>query len=428
MPIIVTMPALSPTMEEGTISSWMKKEGDKVSDGDSLCEIATDKSTVEFQAIDGGFLRKIIVPSGSSAKVNDPIAIITETMEEDISSVSLGPTETEKPQEDISQTNNQEESSQKDVPQQPAAAAGLNVMTFSPPPAREKIRSVKKTSHRASPLAKKIAQEQGVDLSSIKGTGPSGRIIAGDLEGAPQNSFTGTKKTSYAYPDGTFEEISLTPVRKIIGERLQASKMTIPHYVISQSVNMNKAMALRSELKELGIKVTFNDFVIKAVVLALCKHPEVNTGYDSKNSKIIQYKTVDLSLAVSVPDGLITPILWQADYMSLTDISAETKKLVIKAKEGTLDPHEYQGGSFTISNLGMFGVTGFQAVINPPQAAILAVGGITETAVSTDGIISSAHLMNISISLDHRVIDGAEGAQFINSVKYFIENPSSLII
>ena len=427
MPIIVSMPALSPTMEEGVISSWLKKEGDKVSDGDALCEIATDKSTVEFQAIDGGYLRKIIVDAGSSAKVNSPIAVITETADEDISSLSFDKSPKVEDDQTSDQNGEQKEDQENKAPSAPTSS-GLDVMTFSPPPAQQKVRVMTTGGSKASPLARKIAKEKGLDINSTKGSGPSGRVIAKDLEFAQKARLSSRGEQSYLYPDGTFEEIPLTPVRKVIGQRLQASKMTIPHYVISQQVQMNKVIALRSELKELGVKVTFNDFVVRAAALALKENPEINTGFDSKKNVIIQYKTVDISLAVSVPDGLITPVLWQADYMSLSDISQEAKKLVIKAKEGTLQPHEYQGGSFTISNLGMFGVTGFQAVINPPQAAILAVGGINETALSNQGKIISCHLMNLSVSLDHRVIDGAEGAKFINSVKFFLENPSSLII
>ena len=417
MPIIVTMPALSPTMEEGVISSWLVKEGDRVSDGDAICEIATDKSTVEFQAIDGGYIRKILTPVGGSARVNAPIAVITQTVDEDISSLVL---EVAKKQEQVEVL--------LDTPKAKASTSlGLNVMSFSPPPARDRIRSMKRPSLNASPLAKKIASEKGLDITSVRGTGASGRIIAKDLDQASKETIS-TKRDSYLHPDGTFEEIALTAVRKIIGERLQASKMTIPHYVISQTVNMTKIMTLRSDLKELGIKVTFNDFVVRASALALKKHPNINMGYDSAKNVLIQYKTIDISLAVSVPDGLITPILWQADYMSLSEISAEAKKLALKAKQGTLEPREYQGGSFTISNLGMFGVTGFQAVINPPQAAILGVGGISEAAISVDGKITSGHLMNISVSMDHRVIDGAEGAQFLNTVKFLLENPVSLVI
>ena len=421
MAILVTMPALSPTMEEGVISSWLKSEGDKVADGDALCEIATDKSTVEFQAIDGGFLRKIVVPAGSSAKVNAPIAVITETADEDISLLTF---EEEKQEAEAEEEVAPQKKEQKEAP----VGAAINAITFSPPPAAEKIRPRKRVSENASPLARKIAAEKGLDLASVQGSGPAGRVIAKDLEGAAAKSIVGEKRESYEFPDGTFEEVALTPVRKVIGERLQASKMTIPHYVITQSVRMDKAMSLRKELKELGIKVSFNDFVVKATALALKKHPEINTGFDSKKNVIVDYKTIDISLAVSVPDGLITPILWQADYMSLPEISAEAKKLALKARDGTLAPHEYQGGSFTISNLGMFGVTTFQAVINPPQAAILAVGGIAETAVSEGGKLSTGFVMNLSVSMDHRVIDGAEGAKFLNTVKFFLENPSSLIL
>jgi pyruvate dehydrogenase E2 component (dihydrolipoamide acetyltransferase) len=415
MPTIVTMPALSPTMEEGTITSWFKKEGDKVADGEAICAIATDKSTVEFQAIDGGYLRKIVAAVGSNVKVNEPIAVICLTLEENISNLTF----TKEKEEFI---NLSPEEKKKEVP-----SLGLNVMTFSPFAPKGRLPVQKKTSEKASPYAKKLALDLGINISSIKGSGPSGRIVAKDLSNGVKSNFPLAKK-EYKYPDGTFEEIPLTPVRKIIGDRLQASKMTIPHYVISLSVVMDKVMGLREELKELGIKVTFNDFVIKAVALALSEHPEINTGYDSKKNVIIQFKTVDISIAVSIADGLITPILWQADYLSLADISIETKKLAAKAKDGTLEPSEYQGGSFTISNLGMFGVTSFSAVINPPQAAILAVGGILETAISKGGVITSGNLMNLSISLDHRVIDGAAGARFLNTVKKYLEHPVCLIL
>lgn len=423
MSIRVTMPALSPTMEEGLIAKWLVKEGDKIEDGDPICEIATDKSTIEFQAVDGGFLKHISVKEGESARVNDLIAVICETMDEDISSILEESTIQETPK--VEEHDAQEKTEVKETAQ---VTGGLNVMSFSPPPAKTESRQKVQPSLHASPLAKKIAKEQGLDISSVKGSGPNGRVVAKDLEQASASTIVKTKKGSFEFPDGSFEEIALTPVRKIIGERLQASKMTIPHYVISQKVDMGRVMELRSELKELGVKLTFNDFVVKAVSLALVKHPEINTGFDSKNNTIIQYKTVDISVAVSVPDGLITPIIWQADYLSIEEISFETKKLVKLAKEGALQADQYQGGSFTISNLGMFGVTDFQAVINPPQAAILAVAGINEEVKVESGEISTTSFMNLSISLDHRVIDGAQGAQFINSVKFFLENPSSLIM
>jgi pyruvate dehydrogenase E2 component (dihydrolipoamide acetyltransferase) len=404
MSIIVTMPALSPTMEEGTITQWLKKQGDKVNDGDAICSIATDKSTIEFQAIDGGYLRKILIEEGKSAKVNEPIAIITKTMEENIPTIAIKEEKEETAQQIVKEIKKQEPS------------IGLNVMTFSPFAPKERLPVKKTSSSKASPYAKKLAEDLGIDITSIKGSGPFGRVISKDLEGVTKNTLL-VKKSEYKYPDGTFEEIPLTPVRKIIGERLQASKMTIPHYVISVKVAMDKIIHLREELKQLGIKVTFNDFVIKAVALSLVKHPEVNCGYDSKKNMIIQFKTVDISIAVNIPDGLITPIIWQADYLSLAEISAEVKKLAQKAKDGTLEPSEYQGGSFTISNLGMFGIDSF-----------IAVGGINEMAVSKGGIISSSHIMDLSISLDHRVIDGAFGAEFLNTIKKYLENPISLIL
>jgi pyruvate dehydrogenase E2 component (dihydrolipoamide acetyltransferase) len=229
-------------------------------------------------------------------------------------------------------------------------------------------------------------------------------------------------------PPGTYEEIALTPVRKVIGERLQASKISIPHYYITDEVRVDKLIDVRAQLKEAGLKVTYNDFVLRAVALALKKHPEINSGFNSENQTIIRFKTIDISLAVSIPEGLITPILFHANFKDIFTLSEEAKRLALRAKENSLKPEEYQGGSFTVSNLGMFGIKSFDAVINPPQAAILAVGGIFEKGVVEGGKLVPGSVMHLTLSLDHRVIDGAEGAKFLHTLKVFLTNPAILLI
>ncbi len=425
MPITVTMPVLSPTMKEGVIAKWLKKEGDRVEAGDPLCEIATDKSTVEFQSIEDGYLRKIVIKEGVKVLVNQGIAILTKAASEDISSYQL-----EEP-DLVREVKASVE--QKEVVTSSSATTTTTIsgMAFAPTPPRTNYRFPQSSEGEitASPLAKKIAKEQGLDLHSVKGSGPHGRIIAKDLEFAQKKgSISFGYQESPMLPPGTYEEIPLTQMRRIIGERLQASKSTIPHYYLTQEIVADRMIDLRTQLKEMGVSVTFNDFVLRAVALALRKHPDINAGYNSVTNSLIQFKTVDISLAVGIPEGLITPIICHADYKNIVQISQEAKELGKKAKEGTLRPEEYQGGSFTVSNLGMYGILAFDAVINPPQAAILAVGGIQEKALSQNGKVISGNAMQVTLSADHRVIDGANAAAFLRTVKQFLENPVGLVI
>jgi pyruvate dehydrogenase E2 component (dihydrolipoamide acetyltransferase) len=387
MPFNLTMPKLSPTMENGTIAAWHKKVGDKVEPGDLLIEVSTDKATVEHSALDGGYLRKILVEAGGDAAVNQPIAIFTETAEEPFDA----PLETSKI-----------EPKKVEVPK---AAV--------PQPA------VKKDEARviASPLAKKLASDKGIDLSKLQGTGPGGRIVSRDLPQAKS-----------AVPAGTFEEEALTPIRKVIAERLQQAKMTIPHFYVTLEVDVEPLIHLREQLSQLEKKVSLNDLVVKACSLALQDHPGVNSGFNAKNNTIIRFKSIDISIAVSVESGLITPIVPQADLKSVTEISSTIRALAKKAREGKLKPEEFQGGSFTVSNLGMYGITEFQAIINPPQAAILAVSSVVDKPVIKNGEIVKGKTMNLTVSVDHRVIDGVLAAQFLKSVQKYIENPISLII
>ena len=417
-------------MEEGTLVKWHKKEGDKVEAGELLIEVATDKATVEYNALDEGFLRKILVQEGKGAIVNQPIAIFTLTAQESIegyepegtSPKKAAPAKASKTEAPMTETKTAPETGSM---QQPAFTPEkpLTQYDFEFPRQRAPGRVP------ASPLAKKLAQEKGVDLTTVKGSGPRGRVVSRDLDLAQPNvPVTFSRRELPDAAPGSYEEIPLTPMRKIVGQRLQQSKSFIPHFYIRQEIDADALFEIREQLKRMDLKITFNDFVIRAVALALRDQPQVNSGYDSVKEAIIFFKTVDISVAVSVEGGLITPIVRHADYKNLGEISAEVKELAARAKIGKLEPQEYKGGSFTISNLGMFGISDFTAVINPPQAAILAVGGIEECVRFKNGVAVQGRKMNLTLSVDHRVIDGSEGAKFIKTVQKFLENPAILVI
>lgn len=424
MPFTVDMPKLSPTMEEGTIAKWHKKQGDHVESGDLLLEIATDKATMEFNALDEGYLRKILIEEGKIASVNDPIAIFTESKDESIEGFELP-----KKQEPAEQ---QKEPAESESKQEVSAvkAASISQPQFVPAPPLEGVRLEDPLGKiLASPLAKKLAKQKGIDLSTVRGSGPNGRIMERDLDLAQPDALVafGRQET----PDidsGSYEEMPLTPMRKVVGKRLQESKSFIPHFYVHQTVDAQSLFDTREQLKQNGLKVTYNDFVIRACALALKQHPHINSGYNSVNEAIIRFHTVDISMAVTVEGGLITPIIRYADHKNLGQLSQEAKYLGKKAKEGKLEPQEYTGGSFTVSNLGMFGVSDFVAVINPPQAAILAVGGIEDVPVVKDGKIEVGKTLKLTLSVDHRVIDGSDAAKFIKTVQMFLERPSLLLV
>lgn len=435
MPFTVTMPKLSPTMEEGTIAKWHKKVGDQVAPGDLLIEVATDKATVEFNAIDGGWLRKIIVDEGQQAVVNQAVAIFTEDKKESIEGYQ--PTgfkpEEAKAAAPVEQTVNASAASTPSSQSAPKAGA-LQQPAFVPEKPLEKYAftsPVADVENRvaASPLAKKLAKEKGLDLTTVKGTGPSQRIVSRDLDRAQA---TGThvfgQREVPSIAPGTYEEETLSPIRKVIGQRLQESKSFIPHFYVQQSIDAQPLVSIREQLINSGVKVTVNDFIIKACAVALRQHPNINSGFNSVNQSIIRFKTIDIAVAVSLESGLITPIIRHADYKNLGELSVEVRSLAKRAKEGKLDAQEYKGGSFTISNLGMFGVTDFQAIINPPQAAILAVSGIADVPVIKNGAVVPGKTMNLTLSVDHRVIDGAAAAEFVRTLKHILENPAALLI
>ena len=428
MPFTLTMPKLSPTMEEGTITKWRKKVGDHVKAGDVLFEVATDKATVEHSALDDGFLRKIIVEEGQDAVVNQAVAIFTEKADESIdgyvpegvkkaasaamAAPSIDATEAPKVQET-----------------KPAAAFQQPSFVPEPPLTNYEFRALDSSYLRASPLAKKVAEEKGIDIATVKGTGPHGRIMSRDLvKGQPVAAVPFGTHSAPSIPPGTYEEMPLTPMRKVVGQRLQQSKTFIPHFYVSQDIDAEGMISIREQLKNIGHKITFNDMVLRAVALSLREHPEMNSGFNSVNSSIIRFKTIDISVAVSIPAGLITPIVRHADFKNLGQISTEVKLLAQKAKDGKLSREEYTGGSFTISNLGMFGVSGFIGVINPPQAGILSVAGIGDKPVVKNGQVVPGKVMNVTLSADHRVVDGSDGAKFIKTLQKYLENPASLIL
>ncbi|MCI0381616.1 MAG: pyruvate dehydrogenase complex dihydrolipoamide acetyltransferase [Chlamydiae bacterium] len=413
MPFTLTMPKLSPTMEEGTIVKWHAKVGDKVNVGDVLFEVATDKATVEHSALEQGFLRKILVGDGQLAKVNQPVAIFTEKKEESIEGYLPEGVVPEKAPEPAA----------KEVSQ------GLPQPQFIPEKPVEKY-EIHRTAHEpivASPLAKKMAKEKGVDLSTVKGSGPGGRIMSRDLElGEPIVGFG--RREMPKEKAGSFEEIPLSPIRKIVAKRLQESKTFIPHFYVTQEMDASSLFKTREELKSLGMKFTFNDFVIRAAALALKEHPHINSGFNSASNAIIRFKTIDISVAVTLEEGLITPIILYADRKNLAEISSEMKDLAERAKAGKLAREEYMGGSFTVSNLGMYAISEFIAVINPPQAAILAVGGIQEKPVVKEGQVVPGKTITFTLSADHRVIDGVDSAKFLKTLQQFIESPSILLL
>jgi pyruvate dehydrogenase E2 component (dihydrolipoamide acetyltransferase) len=437
MPFTLTMPKMSPTMEEGTIAKWHKRVGDHVEAGDLLLEVATDKATVEYNALDAGWLRKILLGDGGEAIVNQPIAIFTEEKNESIEGYKPEGAEPAAKQEPVQEEEAKADttiSAGKTAPAAIAPKPSLRQPAFSPEPPLENYefgRPEISAGNRikASPLARKLAKEKGLDLSTTKGTGPGNRIVSRDLSMAQPAGvavFGGSELPVEAA--GSYVDEPLNQMRKVIGQRLQDAKAFIPHFYVSLKINAQPMIDAREQLKNLDIKVTFNDFVVRACALALRQHPNVNSGFNSVSNTIIRFKTIDIAVAVSIDDGLITPIIRHADFKNLGEISLEVKRLAARAKEGKLDPQEYKGGSFTISNLGMYGVSEFIAIINPPQAAILAIGGILQVPVVRNGQIVPGNEMTLTLSGDHRVIDGVAGAEFLRTLQKLLENPAVLLI
>jgi len=420
MPINIQMPALSPTMEEGTLAKWLVKEGDIVESGDVMAEIETDKATMEFEAVDEGIIGKILIPEGSAGvKVNEIIAILLDDGE-DVSNI-----EVQKPgnKQDIIETINTEEN-------KPSIKL------------ENSNKNLNKERVFATPLARRIAKSKNLELTNIKGTGPYGRIVKADVESnnikllektatVSMTSSTTTEIIKDIYKDRRFKEIALDGMRTVIANRLTEAKQTIPHFYLRRSVSLDKLLMIRAEmndgLADKEIKISVNDFIIKASSLALQDIPQANVVW--AHDRILQMKSSDVAVAVSVEGGLYTPVLFDSENKSISSLSSEIKALASKARDKKLSPREYQGGSFAISNLGMMGVENFDAVINPPHGSILAVGaGTKKPIVMEDGNISVATIMSMTLSVDHRAIDGALGAEFLARIAYYLENPLNMLV
>ncbi|EKX57260.1 Dihydrolipoamide acetyltransferase component of pyruvate dehydrogenase complex [Rhodobacter sp. AKP1] len=437
----ILMPALSPTMEEGTLAKWLKKEGDEVRSGDIIAEIETDKATMEFEAVDEGILGKILIAEGTAGvKVNTPIAVLVEEGES-VDAVS---------------------SAKVPEPQEPAdeAAPAQGAPKAAPAPAAKapEAQAARSEGERvfASPLARRIAKEKGIDLAAVQGSGPRGRIVKADVEGAQPAAAPAAKADAAApkaeapaaaaapvaapaasaasvaklFADRDYEEVTLDGMRKTIAARLSEAKQTIPHFYLRREVALDALMAFRADLnaklESRGVKLSVNDFIIKACAVALQQVPNANAVW--AGDRILRLKPSDVAVAVAIEGGLFTPVLRDAHQKSLSALSAEMKDLAARARTKKLAPYEYQGGSFAISNLGMFGVENFDAVINPPHGSILAVGaGIRKPVVGKDGAITTATMMSMTLSVDHRVIDGALGAEFLKAIVENLENPIAML-
>ncbi len=401
----VVMEALSPTMEEGRLVEWKMAEGAKVSVGDVLAEVETDKAIMELVARVDGTLLKHLVPAGSTVPVADPVGIIGE------------------PGEDISGGSEGGGSSEgSDISEGSGGAEAADVAVTAPLP-RSPAAPLAGGRVKASPLARRIAEEQGIDLSSVTGSGPGGRIVKRDLAGVAPARPGAAPVTA----TGGFEDIPLTLMRKTIAKRLVESIGPVPTFYLTVEIDMERTWDAREALKLLGPdgKVSFNDIIIKATALALKQHPECNAWW--QGDAIRQWYEVHLGMAVAIDDGLITPVIRHADQKSLREISAEARILAEKARERKLMPEEYTGATFTVSNLGAFGIDHFTAIINPPEAGILAIGGITQRPVVVDGELVVRRRMPLTMSCDHRVIDGAMGAAFLQTLRAYLENPLAMV-
>ncbi len=417
----IRMPLLSDTMKEGKIVTWSKKEGDKVDADDVLAEVETDKATMEVIGYVDGTLLYVGVPEGQAAKVNDVIAIVGKegTDIQPILDAEKGKEETSSKKQEKTQSEKKEKSSGK--------------ASSTDQKSEKKNSKTKEGRIKASPLARKMAEEKGIDLEDVNGTGDGGRIIKRDIDGYTPSKKAASKSTqapSFA-PSGEegYEDKPFTQMRKTIGRRLSESKFNAPHFYLTVALNMDKAMAVRKDMNEISpVKISFNDLIIKASAMALRKHPEVNSSWLEEEGVIRTYKHVHVGSAFAMDEGLIVPVIKFADQKSLSQIAAEAKELYGKAGEGKLQPDEYSGNTFSVSNLGMMGIDEFTAIINPPDSAILAIGGIKETPIVKNGEFASAHIMKVTLSCDHRVADGAVGARFLQTLKSFIENPATMLV
>ncbi len=444
----ILMPALSPTMEEGKLAKWLVKEGDEVKSGDILAEIETDKATMEFEAVDEGTIGKILVPEGTEGvKVNAPIATLVGEGEDASAPVDIS---------SAMASIKDAVSAETKAPAKPAAVP-------APPEKKPVLETAKAASPSAqgkgegnrvfaSPLARRIAQQKGIDIAGLSGSGPRGRIVKSDVEGAKPGAqkpaAAAAPRAEAAHPGGAgmavaplpdarlffkpedYEEVPHDSMRKAIAKRLTSSKALIPHFYLTVDCRIDGLLAVRAKLNEAapkgGYKLSVNDFVVKASAMALMRVPEVNASWT--DTAILRHKHADVGVAVALDFGLITPIVFRAEEKGLVAISGEIKSLAERARTKKLKPQEFEGGGFAVSNLGMFGIKQFTGVINPPHAAILAVGAGEERAVVVGGKIEAATIMTVTMSCDHRVIDGATGARFLQAFKQFVEEPAAMLL
>ncbi len=426
MTIKVLMPALSPTMTEGNLAKWHKKEGDAVKAGEVIAEIETDKATMEVEAVDEGVIGKILVPAGTQAvKVNEVIAILLEEGENDNALKDAG------------------KAAPVATPSPKSSPKGEDLKANAPSPSGEgrgegAVPAPKGNRVFATPLAKRLARDAGVDLSNIKGTGPNGRIVKADIQGggykaAPSAAVSAPAALSADEKINQFgmiyTEVPNNNIKKITAKRLLESKTTVPHFYLTIDCRIDELLATRKALNDAGkdkLKLSVNDFVVKACAMALKAYPAANVSWTE--AATLQFKHADISIAVATPNGLMTPIVKKAEEKGLAAISAEVKDLAGRARDGKLKPEEFQGGTFTVSNLGMFGITNFQAIINPPQSCILAVGAGQERPYVDNGVVKIGNFMTCTLSTDHRTVDGAIGAEFLQYVKRYIETPAAMLL
>ena len=421
---IIRMPKMSDTMEEGVIASWLKKVGDEIKSGDILAEVETDKATMELESYDDGVLLHIGVKDGDSVPVDGVIAIIGEKGE-DVNEILKDI------ENDTSSVDNSEEVNE--TPIEKEIEVKVETPTPAPAPApEEKNISSNDERIKASPLAKKLADEKGIDLSNISGSGDGGRIIRKDIEeykGIPSKTAEVQKeiKLPQIHSEESFEEIPVTQMRKTISKRLAESKFSAPHFYLTMEIDMDNCIEGRKKINESSeVKISFNDIILKACAVALRKHPMVNSSYLTDKIRINHH--VHIGVAVAVDEGLLVPVIRFADNKSLSHISAEVKSLAKRAKDKQLQPSDWEGNTFTISNLGMFGISEFTAIINPNDSCILAVGGIKSTPVVKNGEIVPGNIMKLTLSCDHRLVDGATGAAFLQTLKELIEDPIKILV
>jgi pyruvate dehydrogenase E2 component (dihydrolipoamide acetyltransferase) len=466
MPTNVLMPALSPTMEKGNLARWLKKEGDTIKSGDVIAEIETDKATMEVEAVDEGTLAKILVPEGTEdVPVNQPIAVIAGEGEDVAAAASAAPkAAAPEMKQEAKAAASSFETPPAAAPQDEGKSGAAPKKTqpqAQPRPEEGAKAPVSKDGQQAganrifsSPLARRLAKEAGLDLSRVQGSGPHGRVVARDIEqaksgkglrapgsapsagaAAPIAPALSDQQVLALYEEGSYELVPHDGMRRTIAQRLTASTQTIPHFYITMDCDIGKLSAAREEINAAATKdkdgkpsykLSVNDFVIKAMALALQRHPDANVSWTEGG--MLKHKHSDIGVAVAMPGGLITPIIRKAETKSLSTISAEMKDFAARARARKIKPEEYQGGTTAVSHLGMYGIKDFTAVINPPHATILAVGTSEERAVVRGGKIEAAHIMSVTLSCDHRAVDGALGAELIGAFKMLIENPVMMMV